>query len=567
MISGSGTVPPQTPHATALAYRAGAVMAPYAAGVGTSLIVYFALNRFLPQWLAAGVMGASSLFVGITVMRLRHARTLKRIEGELEFKRLIRRGETSPARGLAAWIFDKANAIVHEILAVTTTTASAINQNAFALAKIDSLMANAGRSIGDMLQHSSTATGAASQIEQTSIAMREGAALAATHIEEVGSHSETNRAAIGRAVVSLNAARDRSQAVAGVASSLKQKADDIKRIAVMVQEIAAQTNLLALNAAIEAARAGEMGRGFAVVADEVRKLADRTANATADITTTATSIGADTSEAAHGMIEVSEDIRLSADDMLQVGENYHSIIKLMGETTEIIREVSAQTVTNTTQIQEVSTYIADLNGQAAGVQKVMTGVSDQIQDLLTIGEQLHEHLMEIHVDSIHMHIFEATRAAADRIQTLFETALASGKMSEADVFDQNYRQIPNTNPPKFHTRYDDFTDRTFPGVQEPLLEIPGVVYAGAVDANGYFPTHNKKFSQALKGDYKIDLANNRTKRMFQDRTGIKCARNLRKFLLQTYQRDTGEIMHDLSVPIHIKDKHWGGFRVDYRSSK
>jgi methyl-accepting chemotaxis protein len=35
-------------------------------------------------------------------------------------------------------------------------------------------------------------------------------------------------------------------------------------------------------------------------------------------------------------------------------------------------------------------------------------------------------------------------------------------------------------------------------------------------------------------------------------------------LLQTYRRDTGEIMHDLSVPIYVNGKHWGGFRLGYR---
>lgn len=35
-------------------------------------------------------------------------------------------------------------------------------------------------------------------------------------------------------------------------------------------------------------------------------------------------------------------------------------------------------------------------------------------------------------------------------------------------------------------------------------------------------------------------------------------------LLQTYKRDTGEIMHDLSVPIRIKGRHWGGLRLGYR---
>jgi methyl-accepting chemotaxis protein len=89
------------------------------------------------------------------------------------------------------------------------------------------------------------------------------------------------------------------------------------------------------------------------------------------------------------------------------------------------------------------------------------------------------------------------------------------------------------------------------------------VFAGAVDINGYFPTHNKKFSQPLTGNHEKDLASNRTKRVFSDRTGSRCGKNTEIFLLQTYKRDTGEIMHDLSSPIYVNGKHWGGFRIGY----
>ncbi|WP_274534870.1 hypothetical protein [Salinivibrio kushneri] len=34
-------------------------------------------------------------------------------------------------------------------------------------------------------------------------------------------------------------------------------------------------------------------------------------------------------------------------------------------------------------------------------------------------------------------------------------------------------------------------------------------------------------------------------------------------LLQTYKRDTGEVMHDLSVPLFVAGQHWGAVRMGY----
>jgi methyl-accepting chemotaxis protein len=156
---------------------------------------------------------------------------------------------------------------------------------------------------------------------------------------------------------------------------------------------------------------------------------------------------------------------------------------------------------------------------------------------------------------------------AKKIGEVFEIAIENNTISESSLFDTNHQKTLNTNPVKFSTRFDNFTDNCLPAIQEPILEQNSfIVFAGAVDKNGYFPTHNKKFSHIMTGNHEKDLLNSRTKRIFDDYTGSRCGSNTETFLLQTYNRDTGEVVHDLSAPIFVNGRHWGGFRIGYMAS-
>lgn len=55
----------------------------------------------------------------------------------------------------------------------------------------------------------------------------------------------------------------------------------------------------------------------------------------------------------------------------------------------------------------------------------------------------------------------------------------------------------------------------------------------------------------------------RSKRIFNDRVGLRSASHHRKVLLQTYSRYTGEILHDLSVPLFANRRRWGAIRLGY----
>jgi len=150
---------------------------------------------------------------------------------------------------------------------------------------------------------------------------------------------------------------------------------------------------------------------------------------------------------------------------------------------------------------------------------------------------------------------------AKMVGQLIDEAIDNGVFSVEDAFDTQYEKIGDFEPPKFHTRYDSYLDKAILGLQDEFLLDKSIVFAVTVDRNGYLPTHNTKYQKPITGDIEKDRVGNRTKRIFNDPVGLKAATNTTKGLLQIYHRDTGVTMWDVSSPIYVKGKHWGGFRV------
>lgn len=169
----------------------------------------------------------------------------------------------------------------------------------------------------------------------------------------------------------------------------------------------------------------------------------------------------------------------------------------------------------------------------------------------------------VHNDRFDKKAAEMAEACRKDVVRLFTGWLESGKLTQNQLFDRFYIPVPGTNPKKFNTQYDSLTDEFLQPILEKYLSDE-FVFVIAVDVNGYVPTHNIKYSRETIGITAMDLTWNRTKRMFNDRTGIAAARNMEPFLIQKYQRDTGEEMYDYSVPVIIRGDHWGAIRVGYQ---
>jgi methyl-accepting chemotaxis protein len=338
-----------------------------------------------------------------------------------------------------------------------------------------------------------------------------------------------------------------------------------------IEAIAKQTNLLALNATIEAARAGQAGRGFAVVANEVKSLAEETRKATTRIATIVgdltTQIGNLINESKAASQHAAE-AGAGASQLQAVTGRVQDGFTTVGREIEAIAKVAAANLGYCdTVIAELAEFSKNVDVTAANLKQA----DQRLQGLLKTSETLIEYVAESGVETPDAPLIAVVVETAKRIEAAFEAAIARGDIAADKFFDENYREIPGTNPKQYLTDYVELTDRILPPIQDPIQKIdPRVVFCVAWAKGGYLPTHNPNYRQPQGKDPVWNAANCRNRRLFNDRAVQRVAANTKPFLLQTYRRDMGGgnfvLMKDLSAPIFIRGRHWGAFRMGFRQT-
>ena len=253
---------------------------------------------------------------------------------------------------------NRATEQVHEATAqaqdTSTSLLQAAEQQSRQIVETGDAVNNMTRSI---LQVSSNA-GQASQVAQRSLqAATEGAQ------------------AVQNTISGMNEIRTQIQETSKRIKRLGESSQEISEIVELISDITEQTNILALNAAIQAASAGEAGRGFTVVAEEVQRLAERSSEATKQISAIVKTIQTDTNSAVAAMEKSTEGVvdgaRLSdaagqaLNEIETVTNDLARLIDAISQATTAQTEVAATVSRNMQQIQSITSQTTEGTKQTA----------------------------------------------------------------------------------------------------------------------------------------------------------------------------------------------------------
>ncbi|WP_051257759.1 methyl-accepting chemotaxis protein [Desulfovibrio cuneatus] len=233
----------------------------------------------------------------------------------------------------------------------------------------------------------STAT-AMAEMNVTVLEVARNAGEAAQQSDQTQQKAVNGEILVEKAVESINAVNKLAEVLQEDMQKLGSLASNIDGVVLVISDIADQTNLLALNAAIEAARAGEAGRGFAVVADEVRKLAEKTMNATQEVSGSIHAIQQSARVSIEEVQEVVNTIRSATEYTNASGDALREIVSIASASSAIVSSIATAAEQQSATSEEINHAIDEISSIAVETSDGMLQSSQAVQDLARTAQEL-----------------------------------------------------------------------------------------------------------------------------------------------------------------------------------
>lgn len=288
-----------------------------------------------------------ALVIGICVASLISINISRAINRILDRARTISEGDLSQ-KALKIQNNDELGELTHAINGMSASLGQVLKTVAEATDDVSSgsmKIASGNVQIAQGIEEQSSQVAiVSSSIEEMSASVNEvarnsvEAAAGASNAEDVANQGKQ---VVEQTISDMHTISGTVDNAADAVKNLGEQVGQISSITEAINGIADQTNLLALNAAIEAARAGEHGRGFAVVADEVRQLAQRTVDATQEISTSISAVQSEAKQVVGQMVQSTEQVSQGVNLALEAGEALNQIVEQTQSVSTNIRSIAS----------------------------------------------------------------------------------------------------------------------------------------------------------------------------------------------------------------------------------